>query len=155
MKNKIFEAIIIILASYEAIVTALIFLLYLLFTEFYIVIGELLIKTPTIFELLNYFIGGTLLFAIPYSWKILKPKENNKALYEWEEYWKIKMVVYISLIIIFFCNVSYYLAYVFRQNVNQSTLALIIMLVVINPIITIINLFMAAFKINEIIDETL
>jgi hypothetical protein len=154
MKNRIYEGLKILFASPETIFTALIFLFYLLFNGLFKLLGDLVLKTPTTFDLLNYFIGGSLLFSITYSWKILKPKDNNKKLYEWEDYWKIKTVVYISLAIILSCNILYYITNIFRVSVKPATLALVLLIVILNPIITIVNLFLAAFKINEIIDET-
>jgi hypothetical protein len=150
---QIIETIKIFLASYELVITSLLLLLFLIFQSFFRELGYIAIKTNTLFDLLNYFEGGCLLFSIGYSWKILKPKENNKNLYQWKDYWKIKSVVFVSIFIVFSCAVIYYLTYLFKTKITPETLAFLLLVTIINPVVTIWNLIIAAFKINEIIDE--
>lgn len=152
MKNKPLKLMKIVFVSYEFFITILIILMFLFIKSPFAKIGYYLSNTKVIFELLNIYMAGLLLFSLTYGWKILKPRENNRTLYQWDNYWEIKMTVFVSLFIILICVILYYFTFVFKSNLENENLALLTLLAIINSLITVISLVLAAFKINEILD---
>ncbi len=152
--KKLIEIFRIFFISTEFWVLLILILFFIFYDKLFNDIGVLLISKKYVFETTSLFVIAYLGFSIKYSWKILKPRENNRILYEWEDYWRLKYRAVISIIIVFLSILLFFLVWFFKNSLLTKAVGFSYSISVLIPIVTNFCLLLAAFKINEILDFT-
>ena len=98
--------------------------------------------------------SGLLIASLSYSWKILTPlnSASNRLLYEWPDYWKLKLRTIISLI---YCGISTIFAttiWFFGEDIQNEKLGFIFIVSIGIPIIVLMHQILAAFMVREIME---
>jgi hypothetical protein len=94
-----------------------------------------------------------LVISSSYHKKIIQPKENNKRLYEWENYTKYKINSYIGLCFCILPVFPIFVSWLYRDFYNISDLGFYYLQLVGISIISCISMYIAHFTINEYLDK--
>ena len=92
--------------------------------------------------------------SINYAWKILTPLNNssNKVLYEWPDYWKLKLRVMVSIIICVICLFLAILLWFFCKNLKPDHIGALYMGITIVPLTAVLNQLLTAFTVKELLE---
>ena len=152
--KKLIEIFRIVFISTEFWALLILILFFLFYDKPFNDIGILLLSKKYIFETTSLFFFAYLGFTITYCWKILKPKENNRILYEWEDYWRLKYRALISIIIVFLSVLLFFVVWFFKDRLSTKAVGISYSISVFIPLVTNFCLLLAAFRINEMLDLT-
>jgi hypothetical protein len=93
-------------------------------------------------------------FSIQYAWKILFPKESgsNNSLLNWPNYWKLKLRVFVSVILCAICIFSAIFILIYSSVLTEKIVGTIFITAVTISTTVAFNQFLAAFKIRELLE---
>ncbi len=149
---RLHEILKIIIISYEALFSIIIFVIYSYCPKIFVEIGNSLKNNNDILNLLIYILCVSVGYSIKQASQILTPMSNNKILYEWKGYWKLKYRVIVSIVICAFCVLIYISTWVFISSISESQVGILFITSIIIPLIVDINLLCSKFKIRELMD---
>ena len=135
--------------SPELIVIFVISLLKIFIPFYFIWLGNEIKHNSLILNTIFPVMGSLLYYSIVNGLKLLRPKDNNKVLYQWDLYWKLKFRVYISILFILISVFAFSVNYFFNNQYHADIVSLLFVLPVSVSLTTTIILFISAQKIIE------
>jgi hypothetical protein len=152
--GKVCESLRIIFISFEFVFILLIYLTLLLYPDLYSKFGSKFFGNNELWKYIPVLpfalVGG----SIKYAWKIIVPlnNESNKMLYDWPDYWKLKLRVIFSIIICAVCCALAIIIWFFYKDIQPKFLGALYIVITLIPIIVLSNQLLAAFKIKELLE---
>lgn len=138
--------------SPELIVIFVISLLKIFIPFYFIWLGNEIKHNSLILNTIFPVMGSLLYYSIVNGLKLLRPKDNNKVLYQWDLYWKLKFRVYISILFILISVFAFSVNYFFNNQYHADIVSLLFVLPVSVSLTTTIILFISAQKIIEVLE---
>jgi hypothetical protein len=150
----IIEFLRILFISFEFVLILVILLTLPLIPDVYALIGNKFIADTEIWKyipILPLSLAGA---SINYAWKILTPLSNssNRALYEWPNYWKLKLRVIVSIVLCVLCLSLAILLWLFCKDLRPAQIGALYIGITIVPLIVVFNQLLAAFSIKELLE---
>ena len=109
--------------SPEFITIIFVGLLEIFIKKYFISFGSLILVNSSISNTTIPIVGFLIIFSITNGLKILKPKTNNKKLYEWDKYWKLKFRVYLSIVYVLLGSLLFCIVLFFSQYIEVELVA--------------------------------
>lgn len=152
--NRLLELLRIVFISFEFLFLTIVVSIYQFQPDLLGGIGQKFHANQELWKYIPTIPSGLLVVSLSYSWKILTPlnSASNRLLYEWPDYWKLKLRTIISLI---YCGVLTIFAAViwfFGDNIQNEKLGFIFLVSIGIPIIVLIHQILAAFMVREIME---
>ena len=138
--------------SPELIVIFVISLLKIFIPFYFIWLGNEIKHNLLILNTIFPVMGSLLYYSVVNGLKLLRPKDNNKVLYQWDLYWKLKFRVYISILFILISVFAFSVNYFFNNQYHADIVSLLFVLPVSVSVTTTIILFISAQKIIEVLE---
>jgi hypothetical protein len=152
MTNKILELIKIIFISFEFLYLIILVLIYQSFPDIFGSIGDKFHSNQEIWKYIPTIPSGLLIASLSYSWKILTPlnSTSNRPLYEWPDYWKLKLRVVLSIVYCALSAISATVIWFYGLQIQKSQLGLIFITTIGISIIVLLHQVLAAFVVREL-----
>jgi hypothetical protein len=148
------ESLRIIFASYEALFLSIILASYFYYPAFFVGIGSSFQTNNEIWKFIPSIPLVVCGFSVQYAWKILMPLESgsNRILHEWPYYWKLKLRVFLSVILCAICVLSTVYIWFFSGTLSSLHVGAIFISSIVVALTVAFNQFLAAFKIRELME---
>ena len=151
--KKIIEFFRLIFISFEFLFILLIFLTLNIYPELYSIIGNKFMENADIWKYIPVIPLGLSGASINYAWKILTPlSSSNRILYEWPDYWKLKLRVLSSIIMCLTCLFLAIFLWFFCKNLEPAHIGAIYLGITIVPLTIVFNQLLAAFTLKELLE---
>ncbi len=152
--TKFVELIRIIFVSFEFLFLIIVFSAYQFYPDLLSEIGQKFHINQEFWKYIPTIPSGLLIASLSYSWKILTPLDNssNRPLYEWPDYWKLKLRIIVSIIYCGLSAISAAIIWFFGENILKDKLGFIFIVSIGIPIIVLMHQILAAFMVREIIE---
>ncbi len=149
-----YEFLKILFISFEFVIVLIIFLTMNLFPEFYAKIGSKFIGDSEIWKYIPVIPFTLASASINYAWKILTPLTNssNKILYDWPDYWKLKLRVTVSIAICVICLSLAIMLWFFCKGLDQKYSGAMFVGITLIPLTVLFNQLLAAFTVREFLE---
>lgn len=93
-------------------------------------------------------------YAAYLTWKVIAPRDDsNSDLYEWPDYWRLKLRVFVSLAFSVMAFACIFFGWIFKQHFSDGVLGFLVAISIGVALIDVGCLLFAAFVLKEITDE--
>ena len=144
----------ILFISFEFVFILVLLLTLPLIPDFYLIIGNKFIEDTEIWKYIPFIPLSLAGASINYAWKILTPLNNssNRVLYEWPDYWKLKLRVMVSIVICVTCLSLAIMLWFFCKNLKPDHIGALYIGITVVPLMVVFNQLLAAFSVKELLE---
>ncbi len=154
MSKKMIEFFRIVIISFEFLTALLFFLFYNYFEDFFSQIGKNFLGSGDITNIIYAIPTALIVASIKFASDLLTPlkDKSNNILYEWPDFWKLKMRVWIAISISIFAGIVSIASISLNGIIKDSTLACLFFGGIAVSGVAVFSEIIAKFKLREILD---
>jgi len=150
----VFETLRVLFVSLEFLATLICIGMLLLYPDLMTKIGELMQKNDDFMKYAPVAAVALAGYSIKLAWSLTTPKEgSNRELYDWPDYWKLKLRRTITITISSVCALSALALWLMFKEISPSYLAVTLLWSLSVSVISCGCALFATFAIKEIMEE--